>query len=172
MFRRQEPSAIYCRTAHNSRRTFGEVHQGSKCRRHIGDRSAMFPTCSRKHRQCIFDVIVSPMVWVIHRRCYRTALRSIDDAMAMLPPACSISYLHLVIRQQNKSDFFFIHDLIRQPQGMWFHVKSLHLLYALHKALYHCQDITITPPAHLQYSSVARRRITDHRRFYKYIVNC
>ena len=32
-------------------------------RRHIGDTSATNQRCSCKHRQCIFDVITSPMVW-------------------------------------------------------------------------------------------------------------
>ena len=36
----------------------------------------------------------------------------------------------------------------------------------------HRQDIVITPPTHLRYLPVARRRITDHRRFSKYIANC
>ena len=98
------------------------------------------------------------MIRVIHRRCSRT----ISDTMEMFSPVCTISYPHPVIRQQNKSDLFFIHDLIRQPQGMLFHVKSLHFLYALHKALYHRhdavntspghrQDTTITPPTHRRY---------------------
>ena len=38
---------------------------------HAVDTSAMFPTCSRKHRRCIFEMIV----WVIYCRCSRTALR-------------------------------------------------------------------------------------------------
>ena len=80
-----------------SRRTFGEVHQGSKCRRHIGDASAMLPTCLHKYRRCIFDVILSPTVWVIHRTCSRTVLRSICYAMAMLSPACSIFSLNLIL---------------------------------------------------------------------------
>ena len=84
MFRRQIPSAIYRRTAPSSRRTFGDVHQGQKCPRHIGDTSAAHRRCSCKHRRCIFDVITSPMVWwsiadpspmfpsclAKHRRCY------------------------------------------------------------------------------------------------------
>ena len=72
----------------------------------------MFPTYSCKHRRCLFDVIISPMVWVIHRRCSRTALRRIGYAMAMLSPVCSIFY-RLVIRQQNKRDlFFYMHQRI------------------------------------------------------------
>ena len=39
-----------------------------KCRRLIGDTSTTLPTTSCKHRRCILDVIISPMVWVIHRR--------------------------------------------------------------------------------------------------------
>ena len=127
------------------------------------------------------------MVWVIHRRCslfaYAPELRSIGDVMAMLSPAFSSFHLQPVIRQQNQSDCFFIHDLIRKSQCMLFHVKSLDLLYDLHKPLYHRhdivntsphhrQDITITPPTHPLYSCAARRRITNYRRFSKYIVNC
>ena len=55
------------RAAQNSRRTFGEVHQGLKCPRHIGDTSAMFSTCLCKHRRCIFYVIISRIILVIHR---------------------------------------------------------------------------------------------------------
>ena len=50
-----------------------------------------------------------------------TALSSeqhIGDAMSMLSPTCSICYLHPVIRQHNKSDLLFIHDIIWQPQGI------------------------------------------------------
>ena len=52
---------IYRRTAHNSRRTFGEVglHQVSKCRRHIGDTSTIFPTSHVSIGDVyIFDVIL------------------------------------------------------------------------------------------------------------------
>ena len=31
--------------------------------RHIGDTSVTHRRCSCKHRRCIFDVIISPMVW-------------------------------------------------------------------------------------------------------------
>ena len=96
----------------------------------------MFSQCWCKHRRCIFDVIISRMICVIHRRFYRTALQNIDNVMAMFSPVCFIFHLHPVIRQQNKSVLSFIHDLIRQPQGMWLHVKSLHLF-------------DITPPTHL-----------------------
>ena len=51
MFRRQ-PSAIYRRTAPSSRRTFGDVHQGQKWVRHIGDTSAT-------HRRQIGDARVN-----------------------------------------------------------------------------------------------------------------
>ena len=111
----------------------------------------MFPTCSCKNRQCKLDVnLISPnrrwFRWSIvdARRCSRTALQTIGDPMAMfrirncinpVAPAFSIFTLEPVTRQQNKRDLFFIFDLMRQPQGMWFHVKSIHLLYALHKAL-------------------------------------
>ena len=37
--------------------------------KNVADTSAMFPTCSCKYRRCIFDVVISPMVWMIHRRC-------------------------------------------------------------------------------------------------------
>ena len=62
------------RAAHSSRRTFGEVHHGLRCPRLIGDTSEMFSTCSCKQRRCIFDVVISRMIWVIHRRCSRAAL--------------------------------------------------------------------------------------------------
>ena len=88
----------------------------------------------------------------------RLSLRSIGDAMAMLSPACSIFTLSPVIHQHTKSDLFFIHDLIQQPQGMWFHVKSLKILNASPR---HRQYITITSPTHPRYSPVARLRITD-----------
>ena len=66
---------------------------------------------------------------------------------------------------------------------MWFHVNLLDLLYALHRALYHRhefvktsprhrQNITITPLTHRGCSSVARQKITDYRRFLKYILSC
>ena len=113
----QEPSAIYCRTASSSAQQSANIrrgiHQGSKYPRHIGDTSAMFSTWSCKYRRCIFDVITSRMIWVIHRWCSRTVLWSIGNAMAMFSSVCSIFYLHPVICQQNKSDLFFIHDLIR-----------------------------------------------------------
>ena len=40
-------------TIGDSRRTFGDVHQGQKCPRHIGDTSATHRRCSCKHRRCI-----------------------------------------------------------------------------------------------------------------------
>ena len=49
------------RAAHNSRRTFGETHRWN---------SGYVPTMLvYKHRRCLFDVIISPMFWVIHYRC-------------------------------------------------------------------------------------------------------
>ena len=57
------------------------------------------------------------------------------------------------------------HDLIRQPQGrpMWFHLDSLHLLYALHKAY----DIAMTASRHhndiVNRSSLRLRGIPDIR---------
>ena len=54
------------------------------------DTWAMLSTCSCKHLRCKFDVIISRMIWVIHRRCSRTTLRSIGDAMAMFSPVYSI----------------------------------------------------------------------------------
>ena len=79
------------RAAHNRRRIIGEAHQGLKSPRHSGGTSAMFSTCWCKHRRCIFDVIISQMICVIHRRCYRTALQNIDNVMAMFSPVCFIS---------------------------------------------------------------------------------
>ena len=83
IFRRQIPSAIYRRTAPSSRQIFGDVHQGLKYPRHIGD----IRRCSCKHRRCIFDIIISPMVsWSIAdaRRCSRAARLSMGGATAML----------------------------------------------------------------------------------------
>ena len=58
MFRRQEPSAIY-------RRTVGEHSARYTKVQNAPDTSAMFSTCSCKHR-CIFDVMISAMVgWSI-----------------------------------------------------------------------------------------------------------
>ena len=37
--------------------------------------------------------------------------------------ACVLYFLRPVIHQQDKSDLFFVYDLIRQPQGIWFYVK-------------------------------------------------
>ena len=101
--------------------------------RNFPDTWAMLSTCSCKHLRCKFDVIISRMIWVIHRRCSRTTLLSIGDAMAMFSPVLYLLH-HAAIRQQNTSDLFFIHDLIWQPHGIWFHGKSLQLLHALHKA--------------------------------------
>ena len=101
--------------------------------------SATFPTCSYKHRRCLhglFDVIISSMVWVIHGRCSpmfpncpATHRRCYGDALL------GVFYFFSAFSNtptEQKSDLFFIHDLIRQPQGMWFHVKYLIFLYALH----------------------------------------
>ena len=76
--------------------------------RHIGDTSAMFSPCSCKHRRCIFDVIIiaadlgysSP---VIHEL--------LCEASVMLWRCYRLCALHPVIRQQNKSNLYFIHDL-------------------------------------------------------------
>ena len=113
--------------------------------KNVADTSAMFPTWSCKHRRCIFDVIISPMMaWVIHRRCSRTVLRSIGDASLRVRNVINLFFyiftFHPIIRQRNESDLFFIDDLIRQPQGMWFDVKSLQPLYAIHKVLCHRHD--------------------------------
>ena len=61
--------------------------------RHIGDTLATHQRCSCKHRRCIFDVIISPMVWwsiadpspmlpscsAKHRRCYGDASLSVRN---------------------------------------------------------------------------------------------
>ena len=107
----------------------------------------MFPTCSCLHRRCLFCVIIPPMVLVIRRRCSRTVLRRIRDVMTKLRWAHSLFSFNPVIRQQNRSVLFFIHYLIRQSQGMWFHVKSLHLLYALNKTLYQRHHLVKTSPS-------------------------
>ena len=143
-------------------------------RRHIGDTSAMFSTCSRKHRRCIFVVIVPRMIWVIHRRFSPTALRSIGDTMAMFSPVCSI--FHPAIRQQNKGDLF-IHDLILQPQGIYVVPRKIpppFICYPQGTMPLPCRhkDITTTSLKHNHYApdvspylSVTRRRNTNHRRF-------
>ena len=68
--------------------------------------------------------------------------------------------LHPVIRKQNKSDLS--RAFILQPQGMWFHVKSLHLLYATPKYYY---AIAMTSSRHhhdiAKTSSLRPRRISD-----------
>ena len=51
-------------------------------RRQISDISAMFLTCSCKHRRCIFDVIILRMTWVLHRRCSRTTRRCYGNVFA------------------------------------------------------------------------------------------
>ena len=85
MFCCQEPSAIYHRTAPSSAQQSANIRQDTERfklsqthRRHIGD---ILNMC--KHRRCVFDVMISRIIWMIHRRCSRTGLRSIGDAMAM-----------------------------------------------------------------------------------------
>ena len=137
MFSRREPSPIYLQKALISSQQSANIRRGTpKFKMSHIHRRTMFPTCSCNHRRCIFDVIVSPIVWEINRRCCRTALRSINDALAILSPECFIFSVHPEMRTPTEqSDLSFIYDLVRQPQCMWFHVKSLHLFYALHKAL-------------------------------------
>ena len=122
----------------------------------------MLPTCSCKHRRCVFDVIMSLMVWVIHRR-YSPMFpnssakhrRCYDDAFAYVFYLFSPSNMPM---QLNKSDFFFIHDLIRQPQGMWFHLKSLLLICYRQGTIlspWLRQDVTTTSSRHYHYASDA-----------------
>ena len=47
----------------NIRRCTPRPKMSHSHRRHIGDTSATNRRCSCKHRRCIFDVIISPMVW-------------------------------------------------------------------------------------------------------------
>ena len=49
-------------SAEQSANIFGEVHQGSKHPRYIGDTSAMFSTCLCGHWRYILNVMISPMV--------------------------------------------------------------------------------------------------------------
>ena len=120
------------------RRTVSEYSAPYAKVQKVGGTSTMFSTCSCKHRQCIFYVIISRMIWVIYRRCSRNVLQSVCNIMAMFSPVCFIFYLHPSKRHtkyaNTKVISLFTHDLIRQPHGMWFHMESL-LLYALHKAL-------------------------------------
>ena len=102
-------------------------------------------------------MMISRMIWVIHCRCSRTALRSIGDAIGIFSPVCSILYIHHVIRQQNNSDIFFIHDLIRQ-QGMWLHVNlsTFYMLSTRHYTIImtssrHHHDIVKTSPLRPRY---------------------
>ena len=131
--------SMFCHSAEHALfgRTFGELHQGSKCPRHNGDTSVMFSTCSCKYRWWIFAVIMPLVIWVIHRRCSRTARWSIDDAIwrcFRLHALFSIS-TQKYANSSYKSDLFFSHDVIRYPQCMWLHVKSLHFLYTRHYAI-------------------------------------
>ena len=85
------------------RRTFGEVHQGSKCPTHIGDTPVTHRRCSQHACDSIGDV---HSMWCdvrcdvmfgdslpIHRRCSRTAQWSIGGATAMLRWSLKISFL-------------------------------------------------------------------------------
>ena len=112
-------------------------------RRHIGDTLVMFSTCSCKHRRCIFDVMISRMIWVIHHRFSRTALRSIGVAMMMFSPLCSVIQNTKVISSLAKISF-------GSHTGTWFDAKSLYFGYTLHKALYHRHNVVKTSPRHRQ----------------------
>ena len=74
----------------NIRRSTPRVKMSQTHRRHIGDTTRR---CPWKHRRCIFDVIISPMVWwsiadpspmfpscsAKHRRCYGDASLSVRN---------------------------------------------------------------------------------------------
>ena len=125
---------------------------------YLGDTSTMFPTCLGKHRRCLFDVMISPMVWVIRRRC-----SPIFATMAMLRWAFSIFNLRTVRRQHNKSDLLFIHDRIKEfsshkvcgstPQGTM-PSPGCHRYDFVKTPPQHRQDITITAPTQARYLSV------------------
>ena len=113
------------------------------------------------------------LVWVIHRQwspnvqnCSAKLSLSVRNGLNLI---IIFSLSRNTLTEQ--SYLFFVHDLSRQPQGMWLHVKSINFLYALHKVRLR-QDITTTSrlhafPTHPRYACVARR--CDHSRFSKYI---
>ena len=170
MFRRQEPSAIYCLlTAPSSQWTFDEVHQGDVLNRvvltsamyircdniadDLGDPSPMFSNWSAKHQRCYGDVFACVLYFVL--------------------------YLHPVIRQQNKSDRLYPWSHSAATKHVVRRAISPPFVYSPQGTMpspWRRQAITttssraiITSPKHRWYLSVARRRITDHRRLYVHI---
>ena len=154
------------KTVYIIRRQFGEIHEG----KNVADTSATLRRCSQ-------HACVNIAMFI---RCDNIP-DGLGDTSRMLWRFFRLRVLFSHCNAPTEQ------DLIQQPQGIWFHVKSLHLLYALHiyftigmtssrhSSRHHhdiAKDITITTLTHPRYSSVARRRITDHRRFSKYIVNC
>ena len=78
-----ETSATRRRCTQHARVNIGDVYRCDNIADDLCDPSPMFPNCSAKHQRCYGDVF-----------------------------ACVLFYLQSVIRQQNKSDLFFTHNLI------------------------------------------------------------
>ena len=79
------------------------------------------------------------IVWVILRRCSPMFSNCDGDgsqSVKMFYISLS-SPSNLLIHQQNKKYIFVIHDLIRQTQVMWFHVKSVRVRITMTSSSHH-----------------------------------